>query len=340
MIKEKFSIRKYITEILNYMAHGLFASLIIGLILRQIGEKTGIPIIEQYGRIAQFLMGPAIGVAVAYGIKASSLTIFASAITGAIGAGTIFLNANNVFTVKTGDPVGALVAALVGAEIGKRVTGKTKLNIIVVPAATIIAGGLAGSFVGPIVSQVMTWLGNLINTATIMQPIPMGIIVAVVMGMVLTLPISSAALAISLGLNGLAAGAATVGCCAQMIGFAVSSYRENKVGGLVSQGLGTSMLQVPNIIKNPLIWIPPTVASAILGPISTAVFKMENIPSGAGMGTSGLVGQFGTIEAMGTAALPQIILLHFIAPAILTIIISEFMRKKGWIKYGDMKLEL
>jgi uncharacterized membrane protein len=180
----------------------------------------------------------------------------------------------------------------------------------------------------------------MINYATELQPVPMGILVSIAMGMILTLPISSAALAISLKLSGLAAGAATVGCCAQMVGFAVASYRENKIGGLIAQGLGTSMLQVPNIIKNPLIWVPPTLASAILGPIASAVFKMRNTAAGAGMGTSGLVGQFATIEAMGTSSLPLILILHIVAPAILTLIISEFMRKKGWIKYGDMRLDL
>ena len=166
----------------------------------------------------------------------------------------------------------------------------------------------------------------------------MGILVATVVGMVLTLPISSAAICISLGISGLAAGAATVGCSAQMIGFAVISYKENKVGGLISQGIGTSMLQVPNIIRNPLIWIPPTLTAAILGPLATVVFKMENNAAGAGMGTSGLVGQFNTVAVMGTKSIPIIILLHFILPAIIALLISTIMRKKGWIKEGDMKL--
>jgi uncharacterized protein len=337
---KRLSLRKYLTDIFNYMAHGLFASLIIGLILRQLGEKLGIPVLIEFGRIAQFMMGPAIGAAVAYGVKAPSLSVFASTVTGAIGAQTIFLTSPGIYGVKVGEPVGALIAALIGAELGKFIHGKTKLNIILVPAATIIGGGLSGRFIGPVVAQVMGALGSIINYATELQPIPMGILVSVVMGMILTLPISSAALAISLKLGGLAAGAATVGCSAQMIGFAVASYRENKTGGLVAQGLGTSMLQVPNIIKNPLIWIPPTLASAILGPVATKVFQMKNTAVGAGMGTSGLVGQFGTIEAMGSSAIPRIILLHFIAPAIITLLISETMRKKGWIKFGDMKLDL
>jgi uncharacterized membrane protein len=191
----------------------------------------------------------------------------------------------------------------------------------------------------------MTWLGHVINTATVLHPIPMGILVSTSMGMILTAPISSAALAISMQMSGLAAGAATVGCSTQMIGFAVASYRENKVGGLIAQGLGTSMLQVPNIIRKPQIWIPPTLASAILGPLSTTILKMESNPIGAGMGTSGLVGQFAVWATMeGTIPtwilLTEILMMHFILPALLTLLISEFMRKKGWLKYGDMELQL
>jgi len=277
---------------------------------------------------------------VAYGIKAPVLSIFSSLVTGALGAQTLILASAGTYAIKIGEPVGALFAALIGAEIGRLVHGKTKLNIIVVPAATIIAGGLTSIFVSPFMSSLMTGIGQMVNYATELQPIPMGVIVSTIMGMVLTLPISSAALAISLKLDGLAAGAATVGCCAQMIGFAVASYRENKLGGLLAQGVGTSMLQVPNIVKNPLIWIPPTIASAVLGPVASAVFRMKNSSVGAGMGTSGLVGQFATIETMGTNSLPLIIALHFLAPAIIALIVSEFMRKKGWVKFGDMKLDV
>lgn len=340
MKKQKSGIQDYWINVLNFMAQGLFSSLIIGLILKQIGEKLGIPMLVGFGSVAQLMMGPAIGAAVAYGVKAPVLAIFSSLVTGALGAQTLLLTDAGTYAIKIGEPVGALCAALVGAEIGKLVQGKTKLNIIIVPAATIIAGGITGIFVSPFMSSLMTALGQMINYATELQPIPMGVLVSTIMGMVLTLPISSAALAISLKLDGLAAGAATVGCCAQMIGFAVASYRENKLGGLLAQGLGTSMLQVPNIVKNPLIWIPPTVASAVLGPMASAVFKMRNISVGAGMGTSGLVGQFATIEAMGTSSLPLILILHFIAPAAIALIVSEFMRKKGWIKFGDMKLEV
>lgn len=337
--------KEYLIDTLGSMALGLFSSLIVGLILDQIGKILGIGMLVDLGRVAKFLMGPAIGIAVAYGRKAPALAVFSSAVTGAIGAGTVFLNSLNQYGITVGEPMGAFIAALIGVEVGKLVAGKTKVDIVVVPSTVIIIGGIVGKYISPVVAAVMSALGAIINTATVMNPIPMGILVSVIMGMVLTLPISSAALAIALGLSGLAGGAATVGCSAQMVGFAVASYRENKVGGLIAQGIGTSMLQVPNIIKNPLIWIPPTLASAILGPLSTTIFKMENVPEGAGMGTSGLVGQFGTFAAMsGTESsgmiLIKILLLHIILPAILTLIISEFMRKKGYIKPGDMKLDL
>ncbi|MEG0772493.1 PTS sugar transporter subunit IIC [Clostridium sp.] len=340
MEKRKLWMQDYIINVLNFMAQGLFSSLIIGLILKQIGEKAGIPMLLEFGKISQFMMGPAIGAAVAYGVKAPVLAIFSSIITGALGAQTLLAGDNGMYAARVGEPVGALFAALIGAELGRRVHGKTKLNIIVVPAVTIIAGGITASFVSPFMSSLMTTLGQMINYATELQPIPMGILVSTIMGMVLTLPISSAALAISLKLDGLAAGAATIGCCAQMVGFAICSYKENGFGGLIAQGLGTSMLQVPNIIRNPMIWVPPTLASAILGPVGSAIFKMKNTPVGAGMGTSGLVGQFATVEAMGTNSLLLILILHIIAPALLSLIISEFMRKMGWIKCGDMRLDL
>lgn len=330
-------LKEYIVKVLNGMALGLFASLIIGLILKQAGTLIGMPTIITFGQIAQFMMGPSIGAGVAYSVGASPLGIIASSIAGAIGAGTVTFGEGTAL-LAIGEPVGALVASLAGAEFSKFVQGKTKVDIVLVPAATIIVGGLIGNYVGPVIAQLMSGLGFVINRLTELHRLPMGVLVSVIMGIILTLPISSAALAISLGLSGLAAGAATVGCAAQMIGFAVASYRENKFGGLISQGLGTSMLQIPNIVKNPLIWVPPIITSALLGPLATTVFSMENNKIGAGMGTSGLVGQFATLEVMGSGALLPIILLHFVLPAILTLIISEFMRKKGWIKSGDMKL--
>ncbi len=339
-------VRNYLTKTLNGMALGLFASLIIGLILKQIGDYTGIEQLVQFGKVAQFMMGPAIGAAVAYSVDAGPLGIFASMVAGAVGAGTIGTTeagGSMLYIAKIGEPMGAFVAGLSAAEFSKLIAGKTKMDIVLVPALTILVGGLVGIFISPWIAMVMKSLGAVINTATELQPIPMGILVAVLMGMILTLPISSAALAISLGLSGLAAGASLVGCCCQMIGFAVASYRENGFGGFLAQGLGTSMLQVPNIIKNPWIWVPPTLASAILGPFATTLFQMKSNSIGAGMGTSGLVGQFGTIAAMGgetpmTEILFKVGILHFILPALLTLVIAEFMRRKELIRFGDMKL--
>lgn len=332
-------IRDYITNVLNGMAWGLFSSLLIGLIIRQIGGLTGIDILVTIGDFAQKLMGPAIGVGVAYALKAPNLVIMSCASVGALGAGSIVFNGAEA-TIRTGEPFGAFVAALVAAEIGRRIAGKTKVDIVLVPFVTIIAGGLTGLFISPVMAALMKGLGEVINRATELQPIPMGIIVSVLMGMILTLPISSAALAISLNLSGLAAGAATIGCSANMIGFAVASFKENGVGGFIAQGIGTSMLQVPNIIKKPIIWLPAIISSAILGPISTAVLGLTSNASGAGMGTSGLVGQFAMVEVMGSSpeVLLQIFIMNFLAPGILAWAISKFMRKKGWIKTGDMLL--
>lgn len=335
MEKEKKSIGEAVVRILNGMAQGLFASLIIGLIIKQIGTYAHIDILAQIGQIAQYMTGPAIGVGVAAALGAPNLALFAAAAAGAIGAGTVNF-ATGALTL--GEPLGATIAALAGAFCGKKIAGKTKVDIILVPLTTIVIGGLVGIFLSPIVSAFMNAIGAFINKLTMLYPLPMGILVSGVVGVVLTLPISSAAICISLGLDGLAAGAACVGCCCQMIGFAVSSYRENGVGGLISQGLGTSMLQIPNIWKNPLIWIPPTLTSMLLGPVSTCIFKMTNNKAGAGMGTSGLVGQFNAVAEMGIGSIWVILLMHFILPAAISLLCSEVMRKKGWIKEGDMKL--
>ncbi len=336
---ERNKITNYVVKVLNGMAQGLFASLLIGLIIKQLGTLLDIEVLVLFGSMAQSLMGPAIGAAVAYSVGAPPLGIFASVIVGAIGAGT-FTSVDGAMVAKIGEPVGALIASLVSAEVTKYLKGKTKVEIVLLPLAAILTGGLVGYYIAPFIASFMTFLGSLINRATELQPVPMGIIVSTSMGMVLTLPISSAALSVSLGLSGIAAGASTVGCATQMVGFAVASFRENGFGGLLSQGIGTSMLQISNIVKNPRIWIPPTLASAILGPIASAVFKMEGSKLGAGMGTSGLVGQFDAVSVMGssTETILLIILMHLILPAILTLIISEFMRKKGYIKFGDMKL--
>ncbi len=323
----QFSLERYGIQALGAMAKGLFASLIVGLILKVIGQQLGISLLVEFSKTAQDMMGPAIGVAVAYGLEAPPLVIFTSVVTGGAGA-------------QLGGPVGAFLAAVIGTEFGKAISKETKLDIVLTPAVVIITGLLMAQFVGPVIDQFMEGVGQLIITATRLQPIPMGIIVSAVMGMCLTLPISSAAIGLMLKLSGLAAGAATVGCSAQMIGFAVMSYRENKVGGLVSQGLGTSMLQMPNIVQNPYIWVPPTLTGAILGPAATVIFKMKNKPIGSGMGTAGLVGQFGTVEVMGMEALWSILLLHFLAPAVLTWLIAELMRRQGFIQQNDLLLEL
>lgn len=339
---KKFSataLRDYIVNVLNGMAWGLFSSLLIGLIIKQIGTLLNLPLLITFGSLAQRLMGPAIAVGVAYALKAPNLAIMSCVAVGAIGAGSITFD-GAAASIVTGEPVGAFVAALVAAEVSKLVAGKTKVDIVIVPMVTIIVGGLVGYFISPVMSGFMTGLGAIINRATELQPIPMGIIVSVLMGIILTLPISSAALSISLGLSGIAAGAATVGCCANMIGFAVASFRENGIGGFIAQGIGTSMLQVPNITKNPKIWIPAIVASGILGPVSSAFLKMTSNAQGAGMGTSGLVGQFAMIEVMGSSpgVLMQIALMHFILPGLIAFVVSEILRKKGWIKPGDMTL--
>ncbi len=322
------------------MALGLFASLIIGLILRQIGIYSSITIVERVGDLAQLLMGPAIGAGVAWGAGAPPLALFGAITAGAIGAGTVVLENGAPAAVTIGEPVGALVAAWVGAELGKLVAGRTRLDIVVVPGVTVLAGGAAGIAVAPAVAAFMTQLGELINFLTGLYPVPMGALVAVVMGMTLTAPVSSAALSISLGISGLAAGAATVGCATQMVGFAVSSYRENKAAGLLAQGIGTSMLQFPNIVRRPVVWVPTIVSSAVIGPLATTVFQMENNAIGAGMGTAGLVGQIATLEVMGSAGIPGIVVLHLVLPAALTLLVSEVMRKQGLIRFGDLRLDL
>lgn len=329
----EISVQRYLIDTLSFMALGLFASLLIGTILNTIGGNLNIPFLSDViWPLAKDMMGPAIGVAVAYALKAPPLVLFSATITGAGGA-------------ALGGPVGALIATMVGVELGKMVSKETKIDLIVTPAVTIITGVLVGTLIGPGINAFMIGIGKVIMSATNLQPFLMGIIVSVIVGMTLTLPISSAAICLMLGLGGIAAGAATVGCCAQMVGFAAMSYRDNGVGGVAAIGIGTSMLQVPNIVRNWKIWIPPTVAGAILGPVATVMFKMENIAIGAGMGTSGFVGQFTTYATMqelgrgGAGMLLTMLGLHIIAPLILTMVIYEFMRKKNWIKPGDLRIE-
>lgn len=337
--KNSAGIRNYFVKVFNGMALGLFSSLLIGLIIKQAGTLIGNDLLINFGNIAQKLMGPAIGAGVAHSIGASPLGIFSSIIVGAIGAGSISFDGATAI-INTGEPVGALVSALAAAEFSKIIQGKTKVDIVLVPISTIIIGGLVGNYIAPYISSFMDYIGSFINMATELHPVPMGIIVSVSMGMILTLPMSSAALAMSLKLSGIAAGASVVGCCANMIGFAVASYKENGFGGLIAQGVGTSMLQMPNIVKNPKIWMPAITASAVLGPISSAILKMENNSIGAGMGTSGFVGQFATIDVMGGSpkVLIMILFMHFILPGVISYSVSQWMRKKGYIKPGDMKL--
>ena len=344
----EISFKRYVQDALSAMGLGLFASLLIGLILKTIGEQLcNIPGITEKSAVPAFLiligtaamnmMGPAIGAAVARSLKAPPLVLFSCIALGYMGA--TFTG----FGIKfTGGPAGAFIAVAVGAEFGKMISKETKIDIIVTPAVTLITGGLAATLIGPGVGWLMMELGDSIVAACNWQPFWFGIFISVVVGLVLTAPISSAALCIMLGISGLAAGAAIAGCCAQMIGFAVISYKENGIGGFFAQGIGTSMLQVPNIVQHPWILVPPTLTAAITGPISTCIFKMTNNAAGAGMGTSGLVGQIMTLTDMGFT-LPvffNILIIQIIAPAIISWLIYKVMYRAGLIKDGDMKLDL
>ncbi len=343
--------KKYLNRLfvdgLSGMAYGLFSTLIIGTIICQIASIVGSNDVGSYlnamGNVAKTLTGAGIGVGVACKLKSSPLTTVAAAVCGLIGA---FPNiANEAFVVgKPGEPLGAFIAAYLAIEIGYLVSGKTKVDIIVTPICCILTGAAAGYFVGPYISKLMMFLGELVNINVEKYPVIGGIVVSVLMGIILTLPISSAAIGVSMGITGLAAGAATIGCCCNMVGFAVISYRENKFGGLIAQGLGTSMLQVPNLVKKPILWLPPVITSAILGPVASAVLKMTSNPIGSGMGSAGLVGQFMAYETMTAGgmtpviALLEIVLMHFVLPAVIALGISEAMRKLGLIKSGDLKL--
>ena len=347
-------LNKIFIDGLSGMALGLFSTLIVGTIIQQIGLLIGGVVgstLFVLGKVAASLTGAGIGCGVAYKFKESPLVVVSAATAGMVGAfagkiiaGTVFVD-NVVHFAGPGEPLGAFIAAYTGITFGHMVSGKTKVDILVTPITAIITGSTVGLFAGPPISAFMVWIGSVINWGTEQQPVLMGIIVSVIMGVVLTLPISSAALGVVLNLSGIAAGAATVGCCANMVGFAVASYRENKLGGLLAQGLGTSMLQMPNIVKKPIIWLPAIITSAVLGPISTKVLGMTSNATGSGMGTAGLVGPIMTYQTMyGTVgsgvALLEIAVMHFILPAVLSLVISEIMRKKGWIKFGDMKLDV
>lgn len=354
MKKIKSIINEIFIEGLSGMATGLFATLIVGTIIQQIGGFIPGAIGDYLfftGKVAAAATGAGIGVGTALRLKSSPLVIVSAAVSGMAGAfaskiiGGTFLVEGVVNLAGPGEPLGAFIAAIITIYLGRLVSGRTKVDILITPLACIISGSAIGLVFGPPISAFMTFLGGLINAGTQQAPFLMGIIVSVLMGMILTLPISSAALGVILNLSGLAAGAATVGCCANMVGFAVASYRENKVNGLLAQGLGTSMLQIGNIVKKPVIWLPAIITSAVLGPVSTLLFGMTNNATGSGMGTAGLVGQITTYQTMVSETSPavvliKIILLHFIFPAAISLGISEFMRKKQWIKQGDMKLEV
>lgn len=338
-----FSAKRYGIDAMGAMAQGLFASLLIGTIIKTLGQQLNVQFLIDAGNFAQQVAGPAMAVSIGAALSAPQLVLYSLIAVG--------MAANKLG--GAGGPLAVYFITIVASECGKIVSKETKVDILVTPAVTILVGVGLSVLCAPAIGAAASSVGDFIKWATNLQPLLMGILVSVVVGMALTLPISSAAICAALSLTGLAGGAAVAGCCAQMVGFAVMSFRENGVGGLVSQGLGTSMLQMPNIIRNPRTWIPPTLASAITGPIATCVFHLEmNGPAvSSGMGTCGLVGQIGVYTgwlndiAAGTKAaiLPMdwvgLILICFVLPAVLTLLFAFFLRKWGWIKDGDLKLQ-
>ena len=342
-----FSGKRYGIDALGAMAQGLFCSLLIGTIIKTLGQQLNVQFLVDIGTYAMAVSGPAMAVAIGRALQADPMVLFSLAAVGWAA------NAEG----GAGGPLAVLIIAIVAAECGKAVSKETKVDILVTPAVTILIGVALAKLIAPPIGKAANAFGLLIDEATKLQPFWMGIAVSVLVGIALTLPISSAAICAVLGLTGLAGGAAVAGCCAQMIGFAVISFKENRWGGLVSQGLGTSMLQMPNIVKNPKIWIPATLASAITGPIATCVFglQMNGAPINSGMGTCGLCGPIGvvtgwvspTAEAIsrGAAAITPgavdwigLILVCLVLPAVLSLLIAIPCRRLGWIKDGDMKL--
>ncbi|MBQ8783008.1 MAG: PTS sugar transporter subunit IIC [Clostridia bacterium] len=340
----EFTAKRYGIDALGAMAQGLFASLLVGTILSTLGSQFNIAIFNELGDFAKAVAGPAMAVAIGYALKAPPLVLFSLV---AVGWASNSLGG-------AGGPLAVLLITIVAAELGKAVSKETKIDILVTPLTVIISGGLLAHFCAPAIGVASSYVGNIIMWATEQQPFVMGIIVSVIVGIALTLPISSAAICAALSLTGLAGGAAVAGCCAQMVGFAVMSFKENRWGGLVAQGIGTSMLQMGNIVKNPKIWIAPTLASAITGPIATCIFKMEmnGAAISSGMGTCGFVGQIGIYtgwlndiasgakEAITAFDWAGLILVCFVLPAVLTWLISLPLRKIGWIKENDLKLDL
>ena len=331
--KLKFYFNRYLINAMSYMGTGLLASLVIGLIINQLSKIPYLSFLAPFAAIvgaSSPVVGAVVGAAIALGFGSAPLVL-----CGCVAAGA--------FGYQVGGPVGAYIGGVFGAELGKLVAGKTKVDIIITPIFTLCTGCLFAGFAGPYIQAFMIALGNTINRATELTPFYMGIAVALIVGAALTGPISSAGLCIMLDLSGLAAGAATAGCCAQMVGFAVASFKDNGIGGLVAQGLGTSKIQFANVMRRPQIWLAPTLTSAILGPLATCVFKMQNVATAAGMGTSGLVGQFGTFAAMAPTegagpVLLKIAILHFLLPAVLTMLFHLLFKKLGWVREGDMKL--
>lgn len=333
--------KTYVVDALSYMAMGLFCSLILGLIIGQIAKIPGLDFLAEIAKLLQLdlVVGGSIGLAIALGLKRDPLVTISAIAVGALG-----YSLGGTWGDVGGNPIGAYLAAIVGIEAGSLVSKRTPVDIIITPLVAVVVGGLFAKYCCVPVGEWVMSLGEIINRATTLNPFIMGVILSVSVGCILTLPISSAALCISIGLSGLAAGAATAGCCAQMIGFAVISFKDNGIGGLISQGLGTSMLQIGNIARKPIIWLAPTLASAVLGPVSTMIFKMTNSPAGAGMGTAGLVGPIGCWDSMSstmdhTVLLAEIIGLYFIAPALLSLFFHLIMKRLGWVKDGDMALK-
>ncbi len=349
----KLFFQKYFIDAFTGMALGLFVTLIAGLIISQIGGWLQLPALIAVGKLASVLMGAGIGVGIAYYLKAPTLVMLSCLVAGMLGAhsealmaGTLFIPQEAgpaTFLALPGNPIGAYLSSVFAYRAGTWVAGKTKLDILLVPLVVCtVALGVCVLLNPPVVAAVNA-IGQGIQAATTLQPLLMGIVIAVVVGILLTLPTSSAAICIAIGLGGVAGGAAVVGCAAHMIGFAVASYKDNGFSGVISQGLGTSMLQIPNVLRKPLILLPAVIASAIVGPIATVGFELACTATGAGMGTAGLVGVFGVIEAsqelMGATELwTAIILLMFVLPAIIAGLVAFAMRRMGWLVDGDMKL--
>lgn len=327
----EISAKRYFVDAMTAMAYGLFATLLVGTIFKTLGDELNIPFFsEVIWPFAHQATGPAIALAIAYSLKAPKLVVYSSAVVG-------------LAAYEMGGPLAVFLAAILASEIGKLVSEETRLDIVITPIITVLAGVGFSFLLGPGIQAMMEGIGSVIVLSTAANPLIMGIVIAVIVGMSLTLPLSSAALCLMLDMEGLAAGAATIGCASQMIGFATISYKDNGMKGLLAIGLGTSMLQMPNIYKNWRIWIPPTLSAAIIGPIGIIFFQMKNTALESGMGTCAFVGQIGTYNALKSEfstghIFSSMLLLHFVLPALISYLIYIFMKKRGWIKEGDLKI--